>query len=223
MITRISAILLFNFFLINCKSSAEISAFDPTEVTDLTAIPNPIAETDNSLNSIMTTPPPEAIPQLPGIEIFSFGGDEPEWYTVDDDVMGGISNSTVEIEQPDILLFSGTMSLDNNGGFSSVRSDWEPINLSDYDGVLIRLFGDGKIYRLRIRSATAGSEIAYNAYFETNPNEWGLVYVPFKDMVPKFRGIVMDVDTLDTTSIGSFGFMLSDKQPGEFRLMIDWI
>jgi monofunctional biosynthetic peptidoglycan transglycosylase len=177
----------------------------------------------DSTGSIMTTPTPDASTLLPGREIFAFGDNEPLWYTVDDNVMGGVSSSTVNIIEKGILSFSGTMSLDNNGGFSSVRSDWTPTDLSDADGVLLRVLGDGKVYRLRIRSAVTGPEISFNAVFETAPETWKVVYVPFSIMVPTYRGFIMDVEALDPSSIGSFGFMLSDKQPGEFRLLVDWI
>jgi len=170
----------------------------------------------------LQNPAPEEI-SLPGVEIFSFQRDETSWYTVDDDVMGGVSSSNVDTLDSEFLRFFGTMSLDINGGFSSVRSSWTEIDLSEYDGLLLRVSGDGKIYRLRIRSATAGSEISYNALFETNSDAWGVVFVPFESMVPTYRGFIMDFDDLDTASNGSFGFMLSDKQPGEFDLIIDWI
>ena len=171
----------------------------------------------------MKTPTLEAATLYPGKDIFTFSEGEPIWYTVDDNVMGGVSSSTVDVIDSGILSFSGTMSLDNNGGFSSVRSDWTPIDLSDSDGVLLRVSGDGNVYRLRIRSAETGREISYNAFFETKPDTWTVVYIPFAKMVPTFRGFIMDVDALDPSSIGSFGFMLSDKQPGEFRLLVDWI
>ena len=160
---------------------------------------------------------------LPGAEIFGFEGNEPGWYTVDDNVMGGVSSSTVEILEPGVLVFTGRMSLENNGGFSSVRSEWSPTNLSRADGVLLRVAGDGKLYRLRIRSTQTGRDISYNASFETVPDTWKVIYIPFDLMMPTFRGFLMDVGTLDPATIASFGFMLSDKQPGEFGLRVDWI
>jgi monofunctional biosynthetic peptidoglycan transglycosylase len=166
---------------------------------------------------------PEDTKLLPETEIFAFDEGEPGWYTVDDNVMGGVSSSTVEITDTGILSFSGNMSLENNGGFSSVRSEWYPINLANADGMLLRVLGDGKIYRLRIYSEATGNEIAYNAIFETTPENWKLVYIPFANMVPTYFGSIVDVGRLDTRSIGSFGLMLSDKQPGEFDLQVDWI
>ena len=160
---------------------------------------------------------------LPGLEIFTFSEGEPGWYIVNDTVMGGVSQSQAEILPGEILNFTGTMSLDNNGGFASVRSDWLPMNLAGNDGVLIRVQGDGNFYRLRIRTTETGGEVSYNALFPTEKGEWRLIYVPFSIMVPTYRGFVMDVGALDPTAIASFGFMLSDKQEGEFEFRVDWI
>lgn len=160
---------------------------------------------------------------LSGTDLFSFGAGEPQWYTVNDTVMGGVSNSNVSVTETGDLAFSGIMSLENNGGFASVRSDWQTFDLSDSDGILFRVFGDGKSYRLRIRTATTDRRVSYNALFDTVPNEWQLVYIPFKEMVPTSFGYVVDVGPLDNANIGSFGYMLSDKQPGEFELIVDWM
>ena len=160
---------------------------------------------------------------LPGVPLFTFAGGEPRWYSVDDNVMGGISDSTVAIAEPDILAFVGSMSLENNGGFASARSEWQTVDLSNTDGILLRVFGDGNAYRLRIRTDTTERNISYNALFETTPGQWQTVYVPYDTMVPTYFGYVMDVGPIDRANIGSFGFMLSDEQPGEFELFVDWV
>ena len=182
---------------------------DPTPTSE----PSPTAESDTT----------QATATLPGTELFGFSAGEPSWYTVDDDVMGGVSSSDVAIIESDQLYFSGTMSLDNNGGFSSVRSNWQLTDLSGNDGVLLRVSGDGKVYRLRIRTDAAGRGISYNALFKTEADTWTTVFIPFAEMVPTYRGFIMDVGPLDPATIGSFGFMLSDKQPGEFELLVDWM
>ena len=190
---------------------------EPTE----TAMPDPTPEPEATPTSESETT--QATAQLPGTELFSFAADEPSWYTVDDDVMGGVSSSDVAIIESNQLYFSGTMSLDNNGGFSSVRSNWQLTDLSGNDGVLLRVLGDGKVYRLRIRTDAAGRGISYNALFQTEADKWTTVFIPFAEMVPTYRGFIMDVGPLDPATIGSFGFMLSDKQPGEFELVVDWV
>ena len=160
---------------------------------------------------------------LPGVLLFDFQPGVPPWNSVDDDVMGGVSSSAGRITEDGTLLFSGTMSLENNGGFASLRSPWNPIDLSGKDGLLIRVLGDGQLYRLRIRTSDTGREIAYNSFFETGDGEWGTVYLPFETMVPTLRGFRVPAGELNPASITGLGLMLSDKQPGEFALEVDWI
>ena len=196
-----------------------VSQTEPTEATQaLSPTPTEVSPMSNPTQST------GAIEQnIPGNTLFAFSGDEPGWYTVDDDVMGGVSSSMVGVSETGQLLFAGTMSLENNGGFASVRSYWQRMDLSSYDGVLMRVLGDGNSYRLRIRTEETGRNISYNALFETTPETWKLVYIPFEDMVPTYFGRTLALDPVDRASIGSFGIMLSDKQPGEFALAVDWM
>ena len=160
---------------------------------------------------------------LPGQLLFDFDEDSQAWNTVDDRVMGGVSRSSGTILDEGTLLFSGTMSLESNGGFSSLRSNWEPVDLSSADGLLIRVLGDGRIYRMRVRSTDTGRDVSYNSFFETEAGEWTTVYIPFNTMVPTIMGFQTNSGQLDPGKISSFGLMLSDKQPGEFALQVDWI
>lgn len=160
---------------------------------------------------------------LPGELLFDFNPGSEAWTSVDDNVMGGISNSQGKIQEDGTLLFAGTMSLENNGGFSSLRSPWAPIDLSGKDGLLVRVLGDGQVYRLRIRTTSTGREIAFNSFFETSAGEWTTVYIPFEVMIPTYRGFQVGDGPLDSSGIASIGFMLSDKQSGEFSLQVDWI
>jgi monofunctional biosynthetic peptidoglycan transglycosylase len=225
--------LFFGFLLMGCGSNVtalpslkNIQSKNVIKEVNTQQVNSNMSLTDTPMQTPKSSLDP-TIPDdnmlLPGTKIFSFDEREPGWYTLNDTVMGGVSSSTVEITDTGILSFSGNMSLENNGGFSSVRSEWSPINLNNADGVLLRVLGDGKMYRLRIRSESTGNDIAYNANFETTPENWKLVYIPFSSMVPTYFGYIVDTGRLDTKSIGSFGFMLSDKQPGEFDLQVDWI
>jgi monofunctional biosynthetic peptidoglycan transglycosylase len=206
-----------------------IDAPEIQNTANTTEIPAELPETpaQTSENNMDTPPlsstPTDAPDTLPGKELFAFEETEIGWNTVDDDVMGGVSSSTVRIVPPNQLLFSGNMSLENNGGFASARSNWSSFNLSDYDGVLLRVKGDGNTYRFRIRSAEAGPDVSYNAFFETTANVWTTIYVPFSEMVPTYRGFTLDIDPLNSAEISSFGFMLSDKQAGQFELLVDWL
>lgn len=161
----------------------------------------------------------------PGIPLFDFSGREPAWYTVNDNVMGGVSNSLVVVDtELQRLSFSGDVSLENNGGFASTRSQWTNYNLGAFDGIALRVRGDGNSYRFRIRTEETGSGIAYTSLFTTKANSWQEVYIPFSEMAPLYRGFVVNAaGPLNPESIRSFGLMVADKQTGEFSLDVDWI
>ena len=161
----------------------------------------------------------------PGIPLFDFSGREPAWYTVNDNVMGGVSNSMVVVDtEMQRLSFTGDVSLENNGGFASTRSQWTNYNLGAFDGIGRRVRGDGNSYRFRIRTDDTGSGIAYTSLFTTEADTWQEVYIPFSEMVPLYRGFVVNAaGPLNPESIRSFGLMLTDKQSGEFSLNVDWI
>ena len=65
------------------------------------------------------------------------------WQTVNDGVMGGVSDGKVRITEKN-LEFYGTLSLENNGGFASVRSKAAKMDLSKYDGLVFKVRGDGQ-------------------------------------------------------------------------------
>jgi NADH dehydrogenase [ubiquinone] 1 alpha subcomplex assembly factor 1 len=160
-----------------------------------------------------------------GVTLFDHDGNGPDWITVNDDVMGGVSTSTVSIDlEAQRLAFSGNLSVENNGGFASIRSRWTTYDLGLYDGIALRVRGDGNYYRFRIRTEDSGPEISYTALFETKANVWQEIYIPFSEMTPLYRGrIISGVGPLDPTSIRSFGLMLADGQQGQFLLEVDWI
>jgi monofunctional biosynthetic peptidoglycan transglycosylase len=232
-IKKLIIALFFSLFLVGCSTNGaelaimkNIQANNQPKQVNLVQKNSNISQMKTTRQTSETRIEPTSTEDkflLPGTEIFAFGEREPGWYTVDDNVMGGVSNSTVEITDREILSFSGNMSLENNGGFSSARSEWTAIDLTNADGMLLRVLGDGKMYRLRIYSESTGNNIAYNAIFETTPENWKLVYIPFSSMVPTYFGYIADVGSLDTSKIRSFGFMLSDKQPGDFDLQVDWM
>jgi monofunctional biosynthetic peptidoglycan transglycosylase len=167
----------------------------------------------------------EASSKGPGVALFEFYGEEPAWAVVNDTVMGGVSRSIVEVDtEKRRLTFSGTVSLENNGGFASTRSEWASYDLRNFDGIALRVRGDGNVYRLRIRTAEAGPNVAYTALFHTEEGQWQEVYLPFASMVPLYRGYVVgDAGPLNPASVRSFGLMVAEKQQGPFTLEVDWI
>lgn len=146
------------------------------------------------------------------------------WQIVNDDVMGGISRSTFTVASNGPALFRGELSLANNGGFASVRSQPEVKNLSRWDGFLIRVRGDGRTYKFTARTDGSFDSVLYQLSFTTKAGAWTEHRFAFTELVPTFRGRVLsEAPKFDPARTTSVGFMLADKQAGAFALEIDWI
>ena len=147
------------------------------------------------------------------------------WQTVLDGVMGGLSTGRIAAGEGGTLRFTGELSLENNGGFSQIRTAVPEGTFAGKKGLLIRVKGDGRTYQCDIRSSRvrlmAGG---YQRLFETKAGEWIEVEVPFDQCVlNSFGQRVRNAAPLDPASIESVGITLSDKKAGEFALEIDWI
>lgn len=163
-------------------------------------------------------------PEMELRTVFDFRGaaDEPNWSVVNDTVMGGVSNSEFNLTDRGTAIFSGTVSLENNGGFASVRSAPRDLDLDGFEGVLLRVKGDGNLYKLSARQDARFDGVTYQATFPTRDGEWMLLQVPFRHMAPTFRGVTLrDRAPLSADRIQSFGFLIADKQAGPFRLEVD--
>ena len=146
------------------------------------------------------------------------------WYTVNDDVMGGISKSNVRLNEDGTATFWGQVSLENNGGFASIRAVVENSFENDFKGVMMRVKGDGNIYNVRFRTNKSFDGYAYQAKFETEQDKWKEVNLPFDDFIPTFRGNTLgNKPALESKDISQIGIMIADKQSGNFQIDMDWI
>jgi NADH dehydrogenase [ubiquinone] 1 alpha subcomplex assembly factor 1 len=158
--------------------------------------------------------------------LFDFRGSDADrdWVVVNDDVMGGVSKGEFSISKNGVLKFSGKVSLDNNGGFASIRSRPGQYDLSPFAGLLIRVRGDGQRYACNLRTDFDIMAGSYQSKFATEKGVWQKVFLPFTDFVPTSFGQVMrDAPRLNTSAVRSLGFMISDKQGGPFKLEVDWV
>ncbi len=133
------------------------------------------------------------------------------WGAVDDVVMGGVSQSNIRLSG-DRAIFSGIVSTDNNGGFASVRTrNFDPpLDLSGYEGIELRVKGDGKRYKFITRCEGKWDGIGYCYSFDTIYNFPTTIRIPFKDLIPVFRAkTVTDADKLDSSKVYSMQLMLS--------------
>ena len=144
------------------------------------------------------------------------------WKIVNDSVMGGRSDATLKLKNNLYGVFNGYLSLQNNGGFSSIRAYYPP-DLINVKSITIRIKGDGRQYSFRVRGNTS-NWASYTHTFNTVKNKWIEKELMTKDFYPLYRGYYLnDMPLLSEMVIKEIGFMLSDKQTGPFELEIDWI
>jgi hypothetical protein len=148
----------------------------------------------------------------------------PTWEVVNDSVMGGVSTSQFQVLSNGYAVFSGTVRLEHNGGFASVRSSPVHENLTGLDAFLLRVRGDGRRYKFSARTGAGFDTPLYQCGFTTQPGQWTEHRLALDDFIPTFRGrILTDEPPLDPARVQSVGFLISDKQAGPFRLEIGWI
>ena len=145
------------------------------------------------------------------------------WQIVNDDVMGGVSSSRFGVTNG-VAVFRGELSLENNGGFASVRSLPSRHDLAGCNAFLIRVRGDGRRYKFTARTDRSFDSPIYQASFAAKQGEWEELRLPMKDFVPTLRGRVLSGQPLlDPAKVTSVGFLISDKQAGPFQLEVAWI
>jgi monofunctional biosynthetic peptidoglycan transglycosylase len=155
---------------------------------------------------------------------FRAGTTNAAWQAVNDDVMGGISRSQFQTGTNGVAVFRGEVSLENNGGFASVRSPAIAAEARGADGFRLRVRGDGRRYKFTARTEGGFDSVLYQKSFATRAGEWIEVVVPFTELAPTFRGRVLtDAPKFDAAELRSVGFLISDRQAGLFVLEIEWI
>jgi hypothetical protein len=144
-----------------------------------------------------------------------------EWQAINDGVMGGVSRGGAEIGRDGRLVFSGTVSLENNGGFASVRTQPARLGAAGVQAVRLDLRGDGKRYKLNLKTDDAFDGVQYQAAFVAPAGRWAALTLPLGSFAPKHRGrAVPDAPPLDPARIVTLGFLISDRQVGPFRLEV---
>ena len=140
------------------------------------------------------------------------------WYSRTDTVMGGISDSTLLPTENGTAVFSGVVRFENNGGFATVQTDFRaPRNLAAYDGLTLRVRGDGKTYGITVRNNERA--IGYEAPVATTANTWQNVRIPWSAFIPKRSGRILQGYVLDPANIRSMRLIISE-QAGPYALEV---
>lgn len=158
--------------------------------------------------------------------LFDFTGADAakDWQTVNDGVMGGVSEGKFKITDKKTMDFFGTLSLANNGGFASVRTKAKKLGLEKGDTLVAKVKGDGREYSLNLYLNKPLIAFSYRATVQTKKDEWIEVKVPLdKFEATSFGRGVKDAGAVKPEEINAVGFMLGDKKAGPFKMEIEWI
>jgi hypothetical protein len=152
---------------------------------------------------------------------FKKSSDISRWRIVNDGVMGGLSAGDFMLNKEGHAVFKGSVSLENNGGFSSVRYVPKRINVAGKSKVVIRLKGDGKKYQFRVK-ANARDYYSYITSFKTS-GKWEEVEISLNALYPSFRGRTLNEPNFSNDYIEELTFLIANKRKESFELMIDKI
>ena len=157
---------------------------------------------------------------MSSLPIFEFhpGASLDSWYVVNDGVMGGRSQGNLSLDAEGYGLFSGRISLENNGGFSSIRYDCGSTGLDGYRYITLRVKGDGKRYQFRLK-ASQREYYSYIAYFQTN-GQWQEIKLPLESLYPVFRGRRLDLPNFNGKTFEEIGILIGNKEAETFELRI---
>ena len=156
-------------------------------------------------------------------EIYAFTAQSKvnEWRIVNDDVMGGISESSIACTAAGHGLFSGHVSMENNGGFASIQLNTRIQLAKEQKYIVLRIKGDGKAYEFRMKSEISQYE-AYVHSFATS-GEWQTIKLPISEFYPQFRGRRLNSPNFNFNTIQQVSFLIANKQEEDFKLWIDRI
>lgn len=142
------------------------------------------------------------------------------WTSVNDDVMGGRSTGEFARTDKGSLIFRGEISLENRGGFASIRMKKGDLDLTGATALVVKVKGDGRTYWVDLRSRNQMAASSYRAYLPTSAGEWKEVRLPISDFKLQAFGQDLPLKAIDPASVSTLGFTLADKKAGAFELEI---
>ncbi len=152
---------------------------------------------------------------------FSLKSDISNWYIVNDGVMGGLSQGGFYINEQGNAIFHGIVTLENNGGFTSLRYGIGITDIREKTTLVIRLKGDGKTYKFRIKQQQKDRH-TFMTTFETS-GDWETIEIPLNSLYPSFRGRTLDIGNFSATTFKELGFLIANRKQESFQLELDFI
>ena len=133
-----------------------------------------------------------------------------KWIYFADNVMGGISEGASEyVIEPSgkAIRLYGEVSTKNNGGFIQVRMPYSIERLNKYEGIKIKIKGNGDEYFLHLRNRSSRLPWQYYQASFKSDTVWTEVKIPFKSFKKSsnFMKSAFDPNTIKTIAIVAYG------------------
>ena len=144
--------------------------------------------------------------------------DRNNWLVVNDNVMGGVSESNIRFSENNTLIFQGRVSIENNGGFASFRYNTKNLKVNKDQKIKMVVIGDSKEYQIRIKPSQ-NIRYTYSKTFKTT-NSKQIIEIPLNEFTAQYRGYKLNMENFDFDKIEEFGILVGNKKNEEFRLEI---
>ena len=156
---------------------------------------------------------------------FNFGKekDGANWGVINDGVMGGLSKGKAYMKE-NSLFFSGTISLENNGGFTSLRAPYERMDLSAFEYIEVRYKSTGRSCAISLDQSTRFWLPNHKLRLPLS-EDWAVLRIPLKELneyrMGRKTGRRMTKDK--ASSVIRIGIITDSKEAGDFAFEIDYI
>lgn len=118
-------------------------------------------------------------------------------------------------------VFNGTVSLERNGGFASVRSSPGNRDLPRAAECAIEVRGGGKHFKLSLMTDDGFDSVNYQVSFTPEGDDWQAIRLLLSAFRASFRGReVPGAPVLEPARIRQVGLMIAARQAGPFALDI---
>ena len=209
-------------FVVACGSSLDetTSSVAPSTIQSIA----PTTAVSTSVATTSTTTSPTQKPQSMILFDFNDQNDVSDWFNQNDTVMGGVSDSATNWVNGH-LVFSGNLSLDNNGGFTSTFgpvNDQLPTLTAESDAIIVTARGDGKTYLMQIRNYDNTRYIQRFTTVDDVEQDYVLPLANFESVDWRLS-VIPNAAPMNTDNIAQIGFYLLDKQVGPFEIAISMI
>ncbi len=143
------------------------------------------------------------------------------WTPINDGVMGGLSQSRLRQDDEGTARFEGLVSLENRGAFASVRHRLHQPPPENSYLIRLQVLGDGKVYKLALRTDDDFDGISYQADFHPASHQWMAIDLGLDQFRPTFRGRPAAAPALHSfAQVRQLGLMIADRQAGAFCLKL---